>query len=105
MPFDDVDDAITRANDTDYGLGGSVWTSDQERGLHVAAQIQSGMSWVNQHAVMDPLKLPFGGMKHSGFGRIGGPNLLAHFAEPQVVSVNTSLFDSKTKDGDAKRAA
>src|SRR3546814_2247375 len=55
---------ISRANDSEYGLGGTIWTNDAERGLHVALQIQSGTVWVNKHLDM-PFDVPFGGAKQS----------------------------------------
>lgn len=60
--------AITLANDTEFGLGGSVWTADRERGLHVARQLECGCAFVNELVKSDP-RLPFGGIKHSGYGR------------------------------------
>jgi acyl-CoA reductase-like NAD-dependent aldehyde dehydrogenase len=62
IPFTDLDDVIKRANATHFGLGGSVWTSDLNRGMEVARQIESGTCWVNQHANINP-RAPFGGMK------------------------------------------
>jgi acyl-CoA reductase-like NAD-dependent aldehyde dehydrogenase len=67
LSFRDDRDAIARANRTEFGLGGSVWTSDFERGLALAEQFETGMSWVNTHKGTDP-SLPFGGSKKSGLG-------------------------------------
>jgi succinate-semialdehyde dehydrogenase/glutarate-semialdehyde dehydrogenase len=64
----DEEEAIRVANDTAYGLGASVWTADVERGLRVARQIQSGAVFVNAVVASDP-RLPFGGIKRSGYGR------------------------------------
>lgn len=64
----DEDHAIRVANDTCYGLGASVWTRDVERGLRVARQVQSGAVFVNAVVASDP-RLPFGGIKRSGYGR------------------------------------
>jgi len=64
----DEDDAVRIANDSPYGLGGSVWTENPYRGEHVARQIQSGASFVNGIVKSDP-RLPFGGIKNSGYGR------------------------------------
>ena len=64
----DEDDAVRIANDSPYGLGGSVWTENPYRGEDVARQIQSGASFVNGIVKSDP-RLPFGGIKNSGYGR------------------------------------
>ena len=64
----DEDAAIALANDSPYGLGGSVFSSDVERGRRVASRVQSGMVWIN-HPTSSLPNLPFGGIKRSGFGR------------------------------------
>ena len=61
-------DAIRIANDTEFGLGGSVWTQDNERGERVARQLECGCAFVNGLVKSDP-RLPFGGIKNSGYGR------------------------------------
>ena len=84
--FTDFDDAITRANDTPYGLGSSLWTHDS-RLIHRAAQeIESGMTWVNQiHYGYD--ELPFGGVKASGYGKEHGIEALDSYVEIKSVVV------------------
>jgi succinate-semialdehyde dehydrogenase/glutarate-semialdehyde dehydrogenase len=84
--FTDFDDAITRANDTPYGLGSSIWTHDA-RLIHRAAQeIDSGMTWVNQiHYGYD--ELPFGGVKASGYGKEHGLEALDSYVEIKSVVV------------------
>ena len=64
----DEAEAVRVANDTTFGLGGSVWTGDKERGNHVARQLQCGAAFVNA-VVRSDVRLPFGGIKRSGFGR------------------------------------
>jgi succinate-semialdehyde dehydrogenase/glutarate-semialdehyde dehydrogenase len=64
----DEEEAIEVANDIDYGLGASVWTEDLERGERVAREFEAGMAYVNQLVRSDP-RLPFGGVKDSGYGR------------------------------------
>ncbi|WP_029114741.1 aldehyde dehydrogenase [Mycobacterium sp. URHB0044] len=68
IPYDDEAQAVRIANDSDYGLAGSVWTADSIRGLSVASQIRTGTFGVNQGYTMDPFA-PFGGVKNSGHGR------------------------------------
>jgi acyl-CoA reductase-like NAD-dependent aldehyde dehydrogenase len=89
LPYADLEDAIRRANDTRYGLSGSVWTSDPERGREVAMRLEVGTAWVNQHRVSSA-RVPFGGAKESGFGRQYSILGLKGYMEPQVISVAAS---------------
>ena len=84
--YTDVDDAIRRANDTRYGLGGSVWTSNVERGAAIAGRLEAGTTWVNQHSLPDP-HVPFGGAKESGLGREYSVLGLKSYMEAQVVNL------------------
>jgi acyl-CoA reductase-like NAD-dependent aldehyde dehydrogenase len=77
IPYSNVQDAIALANDSVYGLGGSVWSSDPERAANVARRVHSGTVGVN-HYVNDPVA-PFGGIKQSGMGRELGPEGLHAF--------------------------
>ena len=72
IPYRDEEDAIAIANDSDYGLAGSVFTADTGRGLAVAGRVRTGTFGVNQGYTMDPFA-PFGGVKASGYGRELGP--------------------------------
>ena len=86
IPFDDVEDAIAQANATDFGLCGSVWTADIERGQELADRLQAGTTWVNGHTEVAP-HIPFGGIKDSGVGRAGGrPGIDAYSAlQTQII--------------------
>jgi acyl-CoA reductase-like NAD-dependent aldehyde dehydrogenase len=86
LKFSDVNDALRRANDTRYGLSGSVWTKDVERGAEIAAQLEVGTAWVNQHRATSAF-VPFGGAKESGLGRQYSAIGLKSYMEPEVVSV------------------
>lgn len=86
IAYRDVDDALARANATHYGLSGSVWSSDPDRAAQIAAQLECGSAWVNQHLAVTPY-LPFGGAKWSGIGVENGPWGLLGFTEIQVVNV------------------
>ena len=78
-PFDTEDEAVGLANDTRYGLASAVWTTNLSRGLRVAQQMETGLSWVNCWFLRD-LRTPFGGMKLSGIGREGGRHSLDFYS-------------------------
>ena len=84
LPFDDEADAIALANDSIYGLSGSIWTNDLGRGIRVARGVQSGNLSVNSHSSVR-YTTPFGGMKQSGLGRELGPDAALHFTETKNV--------------------
>ncbi|TDJ27428.1 MAG: aldehyde dehydrogenase family protein [Gammaproteobacteria bacterium] len=86
LKFSEIEDAIRRANDTRFGLSGSVWTTDSERGKAVAKQLEVGTAWVNQHRAISAY-VPFGGAKESGLGRQHSTLGLKSYMEPQVISV------------------
>jgi acyl-CoA reductase-like NAD-dependent aldehyde dehydrogenase len=89
ISYRDLDDAVERANATHFGLSGSVWSADPERGAEVAARLECGTAWVNAHLALAPHQ-PFGGAKWSGIGVENGPWGLYGFTELQV------LYRSKT---------
>ena len=86
LKFKDIDDAVRRANDTRYGLSGSVWSRDPERAAKIAARLEVGTAWVNQHRTTSAT-VPFGGAKESGIGRVYSILGLKENMEPRVVSI------------------
>ena len=87
IKYSDVDDALERANATDFGLGGSVWTNDLDKGAEIASKIQSGMRGVNAHPGSGP-NTPFGGIKQSGIGVEGAGKLgLKEFVDVTTLRV------------------
>ncbi|GAA2569740.1 aldehyde dehydrogenase [Mycolicibacterium diernhoferi] len=88
--YRDAADAVAIANDSDYGLAGSVWTADTTRGLGVAAQIKTGTFGVNQGYTMDPFA-PFGGVKGSGYGRELGREGLEGYLDTKSIAVTSGV--------------
>jgi aldehyde dehydrogenase (NAD+) len=85
IPARDDDDAVRIANDSDYGLSGSVWTADPGRGMSVARRVRSGTFGVNQQYPMDPAA-PFGGLKQSGIGKELGREGIDGFVEVRSIA-------------------
>jgi acyl-CoA reductase-like NAD-dependent aldehyde dehydrogenase len=86
MAFDDVDEAVRRANGTTFGLSGSVWSNDPDHAAEIAARLSCGTAWVNTHLALAP-DLPFGGVKWSGIGVENGPWGLEEFTDIQLLHV------------------
>jgi betaine-aldehyde dehydrogenase len=85
IPYDDVEDAVRIANDSDYGLSGTVWTADVDRGLEIARRVRTGTYTVNGFAM--EFGAPFGGFKCSGLGRELGPEGLAAYLEAKTINL------------------
>lgn len=86
QPFDDEDEVIAMANDSDYGLAAAVWTTNVSRAHRVAQQIDAGIVWVNAWFLRD-LRTPFGGVKLSGIGREGGMWSLNFYSELKNICI------------------
>ena len=87
MRFDDVEEAVAMANDTEYGLSAYVYTGDMKRGLQLAERLEYGMVALNRGLVSDPAA-PFGGVKQSGLGREGSHHGLIEFTEAKYIAVD-----------------
>lgn len=89
IAYDTDDEAVAVANDSDYGLAASIWSSDNARALAMAERIQSGSVWINDaHGIN--CRLPFGGYKQSGLGRELGPQALDAYTEVKTVALDLS---------------
>ncbi|MFC4293336.1 aldehyde dehydrogenase family protein [Sphingorhabdus arenilitoris] len=86
MKFSTEEEAIARANASEYGLAGAVWTADPDKGVEIAEQLETGTVWVNEFLHLSPFA-PFGGHKQSGFGAEYGKEGLLEFTYPQVITV------------------
>lgn len=88
LPFRDEDEALRIANDTSYGLSGSIWTRDVTRALRVSRRLEAGNLAVNSHSSVR-YNTPFVGFKQSGLGRELGPHALDAFTETKTVFIPT----------------
>ncbi|BBZ04249.1 aldehyde dehydrogenase [Mycolicibacterium chitae] len=89
IAYDDDDEAVAIANDSEYGLAASIWSTDNARALAIAARIQSGNVWINDAHQIN-CQVPFGGYKQSGLGRELGPNALDGYTEVKTVQLDLS---------------
>ncbi len=86
LRYRDIGDAIARANASEYGLGATIWSSNQARAFEVALKIDSGTVWINKHLDLPP-DVPFGGAKNSGLGREMGQEGLEEFTQAKVINM------------------
>ena len=90
LSFDDDDEVVARANDTEFGLAAGVFTNDLRRAHDVIARLQAGTTWINNYNIT-PIEMPFGGYKQSGIGRENGSAAINHYT--QIKSVYVEMGD------------
>ena len=86
MKFSDEKDAVKRANATQWGLGGSVWSSDLDKAYALAEKMEAGTIWINKHSELDPT-IPFGGSNQSGLGKELGAEGLEEFTQLKIINM------------------
>jgi len=89
MRFSNVDDVIRKANNTEYGLAGAVWSSDIKKAVEVASRLETGTVWINQNLQSTPMT-PLTGHKHSGVGSENGIYGLMEFTQPKAIYIPKS---------------
>ncbi|MFC8528038.1 aldehyde dehydrogenase [Nocardia sp. NPDC057227] len=90
IPYTDENEAVALANDSDYGLAGSVWTTDEQHGIDIARRIRTGTIGVNYY--LNDFYAPFGGVKGSGIGRELGPEGFQEFLEYKTIYASSALL-------------
>ncbi len=93
LSFDDEDEAVERANDTEFGLAAGVFTADLARAHRVIGELQAGTCWINAYN-LTPVEIPFGGFKQSGIGRENSLAALEHYSQVKSVYVETGKVES-----------
>ncbi len=92
LTFDNEDEVVARANDTDFGLAAGVFTRDLPRAHRVVAKLQAGICWINNYNIT-PIEIPFGGYKQSGIGRENSHAAIEHYTQLKSVYVETGDVD------------
>ena len=85
LQYDHFDDAIARANNTEYGLGATLWGRDEQRAYQAALRLESGTVWINKHLDL-PADIAFGGAKQSGLGVALGQEGLEEFTQAKIIN-------------------
>ena len=96
LTFDDENEVIKRANDTEFGLAAGVFTADLEKGQRVVNQLQAGVCWINTYNIT-PVELPFGGYKQSGIGRENGTEAIDYYTQVKTVYVEMDGIENPYK--------
>jgi aldehyde dehydrogenase (NAD+) len=90
LTFRDERQAVDIANDSPYGLAASIWTADVNAALRMSRRLQCGQVWVNTFGTRGVLGAPFGGFKHSGFGRIGSIDTVYAYTQAKTVIIDAA---------------
>jgi acyl-CoA reductase-like NAD-dependent aldehyde dehydrogenase len=85
LKYDDIDDVIARANDSEFGLGGTICGNDVAKATEIAKRIDTGTVWINQHLAIDP-NIPFRGSKQSGLGGELGEAGLHEYTQAHIIN-------------------
>jgi betaine-aldehyde dehydrogenase len=93
LTFDTEEEAVSRANATEFGLAAGVFTQDLARAHRVAAQFEAGTCYINTYN-LTPVEAPFGGMKHSGLGRENSKHALSHYSQVKSVYVSVNEVEA-----------
>ena len=98
IPFADEDELLALANANDYGLASGIWTSDVNKALRVADRLDAGTVWINTYGMFD-VAVPFGGRKHSGFGKELGEEALEPYLHSKSVWVDLTAAVPQSGQG------
>jgi acyl-CoA reductase-like NAD-dependent aldehyde dehydrogenase len=98
LAYDDLEEALERANNTEYGLGATIWTGNPHRGLQLAKRVDSGIVWVNRHLEI-PFDIASGGAKQSGIGRQQGLEGMKEYTQAKVLSVAHAPIQGRVAAG------
>ena len=90
LKFKTIDEVIARANDSEYGLAGAVWSKDIDLAVSIAHRLETGTVWINQNLALRP-DTPFGGHKNSGFGIENGVEGLTEYMIPQSIHIQRNI--------------
>jgi len=96
LTFEDENEVIKRANDTEFGLAAGVFTADLEKGQRVVNQLQAGVCWINTYNIT-PVELPFGSYKQSGIGRENGTEAIDYYTQVKTVYVEMDGIENPYK--------
>jgi aldehyde dehydrogenase (NAD+) len=104
LTFRDEAEAVGIANDTPYGLAASIWTADVSAALRMSRRLQCGQVWINSFGNRMAIGAPFGGFKHSGFGRIGSVETVYEYTQAKTVVIDAAVRPAVGRDQQSHNA-